>query len=206
MAVYAGPDIVENGLVLSIDSSNNKSFSGEIFYNLIDSQTLGNPSWANGANQLTILSVIKILGNDQQYAYTPISKWGTTLENTSFALYHFQNYLGTSPFWTNRLLWFAGANNVWGGISDSFQATPNTTYFVGLQYNATLGGQLWINNSKIGSRGISGTLGSANNSIVIDGNVSGRSGIHKVEMVKMYNRELQDSEILQMYEVFKHKL
>jgi hypothetical protein len=206
MAVYAGPDIVENGLVLSIDSSNNKSFSGEIFYNLIDSQTLGNPSWANGANQLTILSVIKILGNDQNYAYHAISKWGTSLENTSFVLYHFQNYQGNAPEWSNVLLWYAGANNVWGSITNGFKATPNTTYFVVLQYNSSTGGQLWINNSKIGSRGISGTLGSANNSIVIDGNVSGRSGIHKVEMVKMYNRELQDSEILQMYEVFKHKL
>lgn len=206
MSASSGPDIVENGLMMSLDSRNQKAFSGETFYNLLDAQELGNPSWANGATALTIFVIIRVLGWDANYAYHAVNKWGSSLENTSFVFYHFQNYQNTNPQNQNLFGWYAGAGGAWQGICSFYQATPNNTYFMALQYNSTSGGQLWINNVKIGGRVGSGVLGSGPNSIVIDGGVSGRSGIHKVEMVKFYNRELIDGEISKMYNVFKHRL
>jgi hypothetical protein len=52
----------------------------------------------------------------------------------------------------------------------------------------------------------SGVLGSGNSDILIDGNVTGRSNIHKVEMLKFYNKDLSDSQILSMYDLFKNRL
>lgn len=207
MAVSAGPDIDENGLVFSTDSSNQKAYSGENFYNSLDGQSLGNPEWANGATSLTFIVIIRILGWDTGYAYHPISKWGTTLENTSFVLYHFQNYQNTNPQNQNLLGWYAGVNGAWTGICHFYKATPNNTYFMALQYNSVSGGQMWINGDKIvGRYPVSGALGSASNSISIDGGVSGRAGIHKVNLFKAYNRELSDNEVVQMYNAYRGRL
>jgi len=205
MGIAYNQSIIQNGLVSASDSRNTKSYSGETFYNLLTSNTLGNPSWANGATQLTCISIIKILGNDTSYAYHPINKWSNTT-NASFVLYHFQNYQGNTPYYTNRLGWYANAGGNWKELTSTYQTTSGNTYFVALQYNSTSGGQLWINGSKIGGRSGGGTLGSNTSSIVVDGNVSGRTGIHKVEMVDFYDRELSDSEITYMYNVLKNRL
>lgn len=206
MGVHSGPNIVRSNLVMSLDSRNRKSFSGDTFYNLTDLQNLGNPSWSNGATALTVIVIIRIIGSDTQYAYHPVNKWNSGTNDASFVFYHFQNYLGTAPQNENLLGWYANAGGVWQGISGQFKASQNTTYFVALQYSSSLGGQLWINRSKVGVRTGSGTLGSGSSNILIDGNVLGRSNIHKVEMVKFYNKDLSDSEITNMYDLLKNRL
>jgi hypothetical protein len=206
MGIAYNQSIIQNGLVSASDSRNTKSYSGETFYNLLTSNTLGNPSWANGATQLTCICIIKILGNDTSFAYHPIQKWNTGTPTASFVLYHFQNYQGNSPSSTNRLGWYANGGGTWKSLTSLYQTTSGNTYFVALQYNSTSGGQLWINGSKIGGRGGNGTLGSGTSSVTIDGNVSGRTGIHKVEMVDFYDRELSDSEITYMYNTLKNRL
>ena len=206
MGVAYNPSIVTSGLVSASDSRNTKSYSGETFYNLLTTSTIGNPSWSNSATKLTCISVIKILGVDTGYAYHPINKWNSGTSNASFVLYHFQNYQGTNPGSANVLTWYANAGGTWTAITQGYQCTIGNTYFVALQYNSSSGGQMWINGSKSGSRGSAGTLGSGSANILIDGDVSGRAGIHKVESVYFYNKELSDSEITQMYNVLRNRL
>ena len=206
MGVHSGPNIVRSNLTVSLDSRNRKSFLGDNFYNLTNLQNLGNPSWSNGASELTVILIIKILGSNTEYAYHPVNKWNSGTNDASFVFYHFQNYLGTNPQNENLLGWYANAGGTWQGISGQYKASQNTSYFVALQYNSQSGGQLWINNSKVGSRTGSGVLGSGSSDILIDGNVTGRSNIHKVEMLKFYNKDLPDSQILSMYDLFKNRL
>ena len=201
MSVYAGPEIANDGLVFAVDSSNSKSYSGNTFYDLITGSVLGNPDWANGATALSCICSITIDGSDTGYAYHPVNKWPGTA-TASFVLYHFQNFNGNSVE-TNNLRWYANRGGTWGTISGVYKTSPGNTYVVGLQYDSITGGQLWINGAKVGSRNGSGILGTNSSNIVIDGNVTGRSGIHKVNYVSFYNRELADSEITQNFNALR---
>lgn len=203
MGLAHSPKIVTDGLVSVSDSRKSNSYSGETFYNRLTSDTIGNPSWANGASELTCIVDISIYGYDTSYAYHPVNKWNTGTTDASFVLYHFQDYQGTSPNSENRIGWYANAGGSWQALSSLASLSIGNSYFVVLQYNSSNGGQLWVNNSKIGGRSGGGVLGSGSSNIIIDGGVSGRSGIHKVNAVYFYNRELSDEEIQQNFNALR---
>lgn len=206
MGTFGGPDIVDNGLKILVDNQNNKSISNGNFINTIDRSGLGNKSFINGASELTIIVVLEILGNNTSYAFHPVSKWNNGTSNASFVLYHFQNHQGTNSHMTNRLGWYANTGGSWGGIGSTYLTTVGNTYFVGLRYNSTNGGQMWLNNKSHGGRSRSGVLGSGTGGISIDGGISGRSGIHKVKTLKIYDRDLSNNEMEKMYNRFKNRL
>ena len=203
MGLAHSPRIITDGLVSVSDSRNPSSYSGETFFNRLTSNAIGNPSWANNATELTCILDISIYGYDTSYAYHPVSKWNTGTTTASFVLYHFQNYQGTSLTSANRIGWYANGGGSWQGISGQTVLSIGNSYFVVLQYNSSNGGQLWVNDSKIGGRSGSGVLGSGTSSVNIDGGVSGRSGIHKVNSVYFYDRELSDTEIQQNFIAFR---
>lgn len=219
MGAHGGPEIITDGLEQVWDRSNIKSFrSGDSTWKdpiTKRSGGPGNPDWANNIDEITIMLLLRVDGTNQAYAYHPVSKWNSSYRhNASFILYHFQEYEGRT--WWPRLTWYgnrtAENSSGWGGIAGgSFYTDPNNMYLVGLQRNATNGGQMWINGNKIGGRGGAGLLGqtsinSSTGNIGIDGGPTGRGGIHAVEWLAFWSRELSDDEMRKVYYSKKGKI
>jgi hypothetical protein len=210
MSVFAGPEIVNQNLIFSVDSVNIKSYSGSgnVWTNGIDgyASTGGSssPSFFNSPaaissaplTALTVICVVTLLGTSDAYAYHPVSKWTGTADAT-FVLYHFQQF--SDNLRTYKLGWYANSGGTWNSISPWFTGSQNQTYHIVLQYNSTNGGQMWINGSKFGGRTSSGTLMNNNQNIAIDGGPQSRAGIHQTKEVEIYNVELTDDEIRQNF-------
>lgn len=200
MGVNYNPKIVTDGLGFCIDSGNVKSYSGagSTQYELITRASSVNGtdyagSFFNGLSGFTGFCVLDITGTDTSYAYNPISKWNTGTTDASFVLYHFQQFNNNVN--TNDLGWYANAGGTWTSLGNIYDGTVGR-YITTMQYGSSVGGQHWINGSRLGSRsGARGNLGTGTGTIVVDGHIAGRAGIHKVLFVALYNRELSDSEI-----------
>jgi hypothetical protein len=207
MSVVAGPKIITDGLVFSVDNTNSKSYNGagNSWSNLIDNYSstgsstpsiFNNPSWSSGMTSVTAFCAITVLGNDTAYAYHPLNKWVNTTDAT-FVLYHFQNFQNNND--QNNFGWYANRGGTWDSISDRRYAPAGSTYVFTLQYNSTNGGQMWTNGSKSGVRRGSGVLGTTTNPIQIDGGPAARDGIHQVRFASIYNKELSDNDIIQNF-------
>lgn len=202
MGVGYNPRIVTNGLQFCIDSGNIKSYpgSGITQYELITGASSVNGtdysgSAFNSMSGFTGFCVLDITGTDTSYAYHPVSRWNTGTADASFAFYHFQQYNDNVN--TNDLAWYANAGGTWSniGITGEFNSTVGR-YISTIQYNSSLGGIHYINGNNTGGRSSArGVLGSGSGTIVIDGHVAGRAGIHKVLFVALYTRELSNEEI-----------
>lgn len=212
MAVFAGPEIENQNLQIAVDSFNPKSYATgdtwkDMVSNVVSTSTsipsvLNSPTWLQNEPvlELSIIAVVHLLGTSNAYAYHPVNKW-TGTNNATFVLYHFQEF--TDNLRTYMLQWYANRGGVWGDISNPFIGAANNHYCVGLQYNANTGGQLWINGNKISGRRGSGALANNNITVKIDGGPQPRVGIHHTKQVYMYNSELADSEMIQVYESLK---
>jgi hypothetical protein len=207
MSLGHGADIPRSGLKFTTDVNNIKSYSGSgsSWKNIIDGyQSTGgistpsnfnDPSWSDGMTALTAICAVSVIGSDTTYAYHPLNKWtGTT--DAAFVLYHFQNFQGTNPGSANLFTWYANRGGIWGAISAGHTCFAGSTYLIGVQYNSTSGGQMWVNGVKRGSRNGSGVLGTNATTINIDGGPEARTGIHNTKAVWIYDRELSDDEML----------
>jgi hypothetical protein len=202
MALAHSPRIIYQNLQFVADFSNSKSNISNSWTNLITGTTAASsPSWADGMTGYTCICVLDVNGNDNSYAYHPVSKWNAGTTNASFVLYHFQQQGGT-----NFLNWYANAGGSWAAISSGFYGVPGNKYVIGLQYNSTNGGQMWNNGSKNGSRGTAGVLGTGTGNIVLDSPNGDVPGIHRLRYCAMYNRELSDQEMLYMYNILKNRV
>lgn len=211
MSLGHGARISRNELKFHLDEANAKSYpvSGD-WKDVVTrtgtavggSSTFGTPSWANGLSGFSASLFISILGADTAYAYQPISKWSGTTD-ASFVLYHFQQF--SDNLRTNRLGWYTTtSSNGWIGTGTQYTTTPGNVYHVGLQYGSTSGGQMWINGQKIGSRSANrGTLGTNTSSLTVDGGINGRTGIHKVKYVSLYDRDITDDEMKQSFQALR---
>lgn len=216
MAVYGGPDIVTDGLVLCLNDKNlmpNNAWRNILLNSQYSGSTYSNSSWANNISEITICLFLQKKANDTGYASHPFNKWNGGTANASFVLYHFNNHLGTSPNDEGLFQWFgtsATSDNIygtsgWKSISDSTKLLLNEYAFMCLQWKSTLGGQMWKNNVKVGSRqgGGGGNLGiGGSGGINIVSPLTG-DNYTKIFSAFVYNRELTDSEILQNYKAFK---
>lgn len=210
MGVAYNTKIATAGLQFCVDSGNVKSYSGPAStqIDLITRSSSTDGTYANnpllsGMSGFTGFCVLDITGTDTGYAYNPISKWNNGTADASFALYHFQQYNNNVN--TNDLGWYANAGGTWTSLGNLYDGTVGR-YITTMQYGSSVGGQHWINGSKLGSRsGARGNLGTGTGSIVVDGHVSGRAGIHKVLFVALYNRELSDSEIDMNHVILKRR-
>ena len=205
MGVGYNPRMITNGLDIALDVNNTKSYSGagSTWYNLIngaDTETTNN-TWGNGATSFSIFCFINVLGNDTSYAYHPINKWNTGTTDASFVLYHFQDFPGSSI--PNRFNWYANRGGVWGGISDLTPTMSLGHHFIGLQYNSTTGGIMWIDGAPYGSRQGSGAVGSGSGYVTVSGGPDAQAGIHHVKCAYFYNRELSDSEMRQNFNALR---
>jgi hypothetical protein len=163
----------------------------------------GNPSWTSGMNEISISLFIQILGSDTGYAYNPISKW-TSTTNATFVLYHFQEW--TTNLNTNKLGWYGNVGGNWVGMTALYTTVPGNTYHVGLQFGSEVGAQMWINGEKYSGRsGVRGVLGTNAANIRVDAGINGRTGIHKVENVNIYNRDISDNEMVSNFIAYRSR-
>lgn len=206
MACFSGPEIVNSGLRLLLDSSNNKSYSGsgsswnDLVRNTSYNDTLntgaGSEAWMGSASTgITVSVVLTKINTFVGYAEQPISKWSGTTD-ASFVLYHFGTTAGANM--VDRIAWYGNRGGVWNTICDSFIATNNKTYAMTLQYSDLLGGQLWLNGVKVGSRRGGGARANSTSQLKIAGPVGTSSST--VKSCYIWDRELSDVEILQNFE------
>ena len=214
MAGFNGANIPTLGLEQIYDRDNHLNGAGSDGFGKCRVTSLsvpGNPSsWADNITALTIITVIKINGNDNTYAYHPINKWnGNYNNNSSFILYHFQNYQGTNPNNANRMTWYGNntaANGTgWGNLcgGGSYHAVQNKTHMIVAQFNSSDGGQMWTGTdgsiSKHGGRGSAGARGqTTTNSTSSNLNVYGPTYLSSIQnqlFTAFWSRELTDTEI-----------
>ena len=206
MSSYLGPNIITDGLVLYLDSTNPKSYSGSgADWNDLVTNTLftsSNYSWANNITAITIQIFLEKMGTSTNYASHPVNKWNTGTGNASFVLYHFGNYLGNGQ--DGNFSFYYTCDTYWNGQYVTTLVTNQKAHII-LQYNSTTGGQVWCNGSKVGGRANTGTLGVGGSSALLIPAGPQSDGLAKVHNIGFYNRELTDNEISQNYNALKSR-
>lgn len=223
MSAAAGPDLIQNGLVLCLDAGNRKSYprSGSIWNNLslrtpnaelldaptFDNEKGGNFSFNGSSNVIGIQNSINL---DTQTPSVEVwfrtnfaSQNGFFFEkgnvNTQYSL--FQE--GTTIRWRQN---FGGSFNSLD-ISTINYITINTWY----QLVATFisgNRRLYLNGKLIASDTQAGTINtnSGGASIGAYGGYSGGRGYYysgRIAIVNVYNRNLSETEVLQNYNALK---
>lgn len=210
MSASINPDIVTDGLVLCLDDKSlmpNNAWRDILLNSEYNVNTYSIAEWANNIEAITICVFVQKTGNGTGFATYPITKMNNGTSNASFRLYHFNDYQGTTPGNEGLFYWYATKNTSWGPIAYPHYLELNEKAFLCLQYNAVDGGLHWKNTSKAanGVRFGSGTLGlSGNGPISVTNPIEG-NGFHKLFACSIYNRELQDDEILQNYKALKSR-
>ena len=203
MSLSHGSNIVKDGLDIALDTANIKSYPGigSVWYNLKDRSVTEstNNTWGNGFSSFSIMCFIEILGSDLGYAYHPINKWNSGTGDASFVLYNFQGMNGATP---NRFGWYANAGGAWKGISSITPQVSTGVHFVGIQYNSTSGGQMWLDGATYGGRTGNGVVGSGSGNITIQGGPDPTSLFH-TKCVFFYNKELTNAEMKQNFEALR---
>lgn len=203
MSIASGPKVVTDGLVLCLDNSNPRSYSGSgTAWDDVVSDTLfasGDYSWANNINAITIIVCLEKTGYSTGYASHPVNKWNGGTGNASFVLYHFGDFQGNGA--DGNFNWYYTCNTIWTGQYVT-KLNVGQKMFTAFQWNSSTGGQTWYNNNIASGRSNSGTLGVNGNSGI---NIIGPAGDShtKVNYCAFYNRDLSNVEVLQCYEALR---
>ena len=222
MAVFAGPEIVNDGARVIVDSTNVKSYTGggtlsSGWNNIAEPENqFTQQDWMTGITEFSCTLVLTIFGTNTGYAYTPVSRWGNDSTNTaSFVLYHFQQH--TTDLNTHRFNWYANIDGIgWTSFSNGpiLSKVYPSTYWMGVQYStdqiSSCQGVFWLNGEvdRITNRTFSsgtGSLGSGTGGISWDGGPEKRDGIHQLQEAIIYNKRLSDSEMLTNWIYAKEK-
>lgn len=214
------PNIVTNGLVMALDSSYTLSYpqTDSTIYSVADSTqfsnyTYGNYSWANNISNLTICLLLTKTNTGTGYANHPVNKWNTAYNvNASFILYHFENWQGNNQ--DGVLGWYGyGSNSGWANIGSYGFTTMSVgqTYWIGLQFNSTDGGQPWVNGNPSGGRsgnvGVLGPLTSYTSDMNLYIPYTGSQiGTGYISHILFYNRELTNAEMVQNYNAVSSRI
>jgi len=153
MSVQAGPNLIENGLVLCLDAANRKSYPGS------------GTTWANlssNTNSLTLVNSPTFSANGV-FSFNGSNQYATTSNNvlnstayTKCAWFQTSNLaatnnimsgnIGQHAFWlaaTNKLQ--SGHNGLWGTVVANTSVVPNQWYFGAVTFNTTTGWALYLN-------------------------------------------------------------
>jgi hypothetical protein len=208
MSASVNPDIVTDGLVLCADDKDlmpNGAWKDILLDSALTSTPYNTASWANDIEAITIMIFMKKTGNSTQYSSSPLSKMNTGTGNASFRLYHFHNYQGNSPQSEGVMYWYGTRNTSWAPLAYPVFLTLGETAMIALQYNSTTGGIMWKNITKAnnGTRFGSEILGVGGNGPISFINPTTGDGKQIAYSYHIYNRELEDYEIIQNYNALK---
>lgn len=125
MAFYRGPNVVTNGLVLSLDAANPKSYPGtgttwsDISGNNRNVTLVNGPSFANSSSGAIVFD-----GTNDSLSFSTI-----TFSNTSYTIEMFGNLTGTIEPTANR-------RSIFGNVSYASEFSNTTTFFTNLTVNS----------------------------------------------------------------------
>ena len=221
MGAFAGPDIVDNGLVLALDAGNSKSYpgTGSTWTDLSGRAGIGTltngPTFSSanggsivfdGSNDFVLTSSVATYGNN-----TTWEAWIYCTANVSEYNMFMGRYLPYFGFYTGNRFIFS---NLIGGIQCTI-TTPTTNLTLNTWYHATFTTSydganttmiIYTNGIQTASGVFAGTQGNYSNPFMIgDGNdtTNGTSSWlpfqGRVSNIKIYNRALTAGEIAQNF-------
>ena len=224
MGAYGGPDIITDGLVLSLDAGSTRSYpgTGTTWYDLSGNENnftfSGTPSVSGGLfdNEGSVYATRAAMPvNSSTNGYTIEVCFKINVDLVAGYQNVFQN--GTSP--NRHMVWYLGSSNnlnalfhipnSYNNISDTLSL--DTFYYVQLSYDPNGGGsngrRAWINgvektvnNTAAGNKTPSGT-----STIGIDNSlVSGQSDM-SYAFIRYYDKALSAAEISQNYNAQKNR-
>jgi hypothetical protein len=215
MGAYAGPDIVESGLVLSLDAGNSKSYSGsgttwtDLSGNGITGTLTNGPTYSsvNGG------SIVFDGSNDfVQTSYTTqlndftISAWFKDNSSSGYARIADKDY--DTGFWMGRnnssTLWGGGVKTASLESFNSITLTSNAWHFLVMAREGTTlkvygDGITNTNTTTCGSGAIDSTILSLGATINDNGGPQRDWFNGNIPQVSVYNRALSAAEIRQNY-------
>ena len=224
MGAYGGPDIITDGLVLSLDAGSTRSYpgTGTTWYDLSGNENnftfSGTPNMSGGlfdSEALVYASRTAIPINSSVNGYTIEacfklnSSTGTGYQNIT------QN--GTSP--NRHMMWYNGASNSlqalfhipnsYNNISDTLSL--DTFYYVQLSYDPNGGGsngrRAWINGVEktVNNTAVGNKTAIGNSTIAIDNNLTTGQSDMSYAFVRYYDKALTAAEVLQNYNAQKNR-
>jgi hypothetical protein len=217
MGLGHSPSIVMDGLVLSLDAGNFRSYpgTGNTVYDLSGSgntsDLINGPTYLSsnlgtfvldGTNDyINVNSLANILSKTAytKIAYIYISNFTTSNNIIS------GGFSGEHAFWmfgTNKLN--AGHNGAWNTVVGATSLSLNTWYFAAVTYNNSTGWKLYLNGVEDGTSANTTTF-TGNQEIVIGAYSSGNNFTGRISNVQVYNRALSSQEILQNYNATKKR-
>jgi hypothetical protein len=215
MGLGHSPSIVMDGLVLSLDAGNFRSYpgTGNTVYDLSGSgntsDLINGPTYLSsnlgtfvldGTNDyINVNSLANILSKTAytKIAYIYISNFTTSNNIIS------GGFSGEHAFWmfgTNKLN--AGHNGAWNTVVGATSLSLNTWYFAAVTYNNSTGWKLYLNGVEDGTSANTTTF-TGNQEIVIGAYSSGNNFTGRITNVLVYNRALSATEIMQNYNATK---
>lgn len=214
-----GPNIVTDGLVLYLDAGNTKSYiSGStIWYDLTknryDGTLINNPTYVeNNYGGLTF-------NDSNNYITTNITPQTINIYDNSYtaeSVFKPTNLSGDNMIFGNntqgtRAGWHLGLRNSsfyfghYASDTSAGTAVINTTYHVCWVYNKGVSSRIWINGVDTGGGLISSFIATNNINLGTGFNTSNTLFGGTIYIIKIYNKVLTQSEILQNYNAVKSR-
>ena len=219
MGVFAGPDIIEDGLVTLLDAENSKSYSGSgtTWKDLSPNQQ---DATMNSAPSFTTVDNIKHFDLDGTDDYFEISNYYnmniTNAETAScWVKSNTTNWNNTGWLMSkrNQFLLHPAINSKnfqWYVHQGGFQATSyNDTSFDITQWHNWTGTYegtnltVYRNGKQVATRTVSGTLTSSTSSLYIGFDFGTRFGDAKIAYCMVYNKALTAAEVKQNFEAMR---
>ena len=222
--MYTGPQIVTSGLVLHLDAGNTKSYSGtgSTWYDRsgnLNGGVVNNGTLVNGPSYSSIGG--GSIGFDGSNDYVTILNnttvsftIGCWINTTATSYTGTQAYEGNGIVWSdvagvandfvlsilnNKASWFTGDNTT--TINSTTTINTGSWFYITVVKNGTNSTKQLFINGTLESTGTSGTsLLTANPNIRIGGNtLDGKYFNGKIGQVKIYNKVLSTTEVLQNF-------
>ena len=214
MAFNYSPKIVTDGLVLYLDAGNVKSYiSGSTTWNdLTPNQNVGVLTNGPTFNSSNGGSIVFDGSND----YVNVNSFANILSSTSYTKmcwfyinsYKYNIISGGSTslhaFWlagTNKLN--AGHNGYWSTVVSTTSLSLNTWYFGAVTFDTTNGWKLYVNGNQEASSANTATFTGTGGILIGAFDLASNLFDGKIAVASVYNRVLNNLEILQNYNATK---
>lgn len=223
--VEGGVNIINNGLILCLDSANTKSYNGisNTWYDL--SPSFNNGTLLNGVTFSNVKGGIMVFDGVNDYISlsnrtTSSFTIGCWLKTTATSLSGSQAYDGNGIIWSdvggiandfilsilnNKAAWFTG--DVTTTISSTTTINTGSWFYLTVVKNGSNNTKQLFINGVLESSGVSSsTLLTDNSNIIIGGNtIDSRYFNGNISIVQIYNRVLSTNEIEQNYNAIKKR-
>jgi len=218
MAVFAGPDIIEDGLVTLLDAENSKSYSGSgtTWKDLSPNQQ---DATMNSAPSFTTVDNIKHFDFDGTDDYFEISNYynmniTNAVTASCWVKSNTTNWTGTGSIMSKRnqfiihpengskqFRWYVHA----GGFDSTNHYHPSFDITQWHNWTGSYEGttiKLYLNGILVNSKARSNTISSSTSSLTIGEDI-GRFLDGRIAYCMVYNKALSDAEVKQNYEAVK---